>query len=302
MKKAEENGADAIEPPELVTFIQKVKKPGRSQSLIKIYQDETAVTRTLCFFHSVNEETRCKVFSHEWTDYPSSLFETGPRLTQGYTMRKGCKSYFVKALSSQVDTTFKQPNLLPESILSSVYLIDMMSFVQKDQHFGAKTFGQLLSRYIAKFMQIKPVGCTLINLVGDRYDFDGQCTLKGDERQRREQFEKVKEFHPSHNLEIPNWKDLMKNPNNKANLLTYIAFSVSKQPEILHRSMTFISGGMMEDGDQTIILRNGVSEGVGELSCKTTKRQIRECLLIWPNVFKTLDRPEPLSMPQIPIL
>ena len=37
MKKAEENGADAIEPPELVTFIQKVKKPGRSQSLIKIY-------------------------------------------------------------------------------------------------------------------------------------------------------------------------------------------------------------------------------------------------------------------------
>ena len=39
-------------------------------------------------------------------------------------------------------------------------------------------------------MQIIPVGCTLINLVGDRYDFDGQCTLKGDERQRREQSEK----------------------------------------------------------------------------------------------------------------
>ena len=30
MKKAEENGADAIEPPELVTFIQKVKKPEKS--------------------------------------------------------------------------------------------------------------------------------------------------------------------------------------------------------------------------------------------------------------------------------
>ena len=27
MKKAEENGADAVEPSELVTFIQKLKKP-----------------------------------------------------------------------------------------------------------------------------------------------------------------------------------------------------------------------------------------------------------------------------------
>ena len=60
----------------------------------------------------------------------------------------------------------------------------MMSFVNIYRHLGAKTFGQLLSRYIAKFMQIKPVGSTLINLVGDRYDFDGQCILKGDERQR----------------------------------------------------------------------------------------------------------------------
>ena len=60
----------------------------------------------------------------------------------------------------------------------------MMSFVNIYQHLGAKIFGQLLSRHIAKFMQIKPVGCTLINLVGDRYDFDGQCTLKGDERQK----------------------------------------------------------------------------------------------------------------------
>ena len=49
-----------------------------------------------------------------------------------------------------MDETFKQPNVLPESILSSVYLIDMMSFVQKFQHLGAKSFGQLLSRYIAK--------------------------------------------------------------------------------------------------------------------------------------------------------
>ena len=78
MKTAEENGADAIEPLELVTFIQKVKKRAKSKTLIKIYQDEATVTRTLCFFHGADEET---IFSHEWTDYPSSLFETNTRLT-----------------------------------------------------------------------------------------------------------------------------------------------------------------------------------------------------------------------------
>ena len=83
MKEAEENGGDAIESPGLVTLVQKVQKPAKSQTFIKIYQDETTVTRTLRFFHGAGEETRCKVFSHERTDYPSSLFETNPRLTQG---------------------------------------------------------------------------------------------------------------------------------------------------------------------------------------------------------------------------
>ena len=83
MKKAEENGGGAIESPELVTIVQKVKKPAKSQTSIKIYQDKATITRTLRFFHGVGEETRFEVCSHEWTDYLSSLFETDPRLTQG---------------------------------------------------------------------------------------------------------------------------------------------------------------------------------------------------------------------------
>ena len=58
----------------------------------------------------------------------------------------------------------------------------------------------------------------------------------------------------------------------KETWLNYIASSMSKHPEILPRSMTFILGGMMEDGSQTILLRNGVSEGVGELSCKNYEK------------------------------
>ena len=60
---------------------------------------------------------------------------------------------------------------------------------------------------------------------------------------------------------------------------------------------------MMEDAGQTIILRSDVIEVVDELSCKSHKEEDKRIfLLIWPTVSKPLNRPEPLSMPQIPIL
>ena len=66
-------------------------------------------------------------------------------------------------------------------------------------------------------------------------------------KDRRKQSEKVKKFHLSDNLEIPNWKDLMKNPNDKANLLNHIAASVSKYPEILPRSIKWNDGRCWSD-------------------------------------------------------
>ena len=79
----------------------------------------------------------------------------------------------------------------------------------------------------------------------------------------------MKKIHLQDNLEIRNWKDLTKNSNNKADLLNFTAASVSKHPKILPRSITYISGGMMEDDSQTIILRTGVTKVIDELSCKS---------------------------------
>lgn len=111
MKIAKDSNADTIKPPELVTFVQKVKNNKKTQTLIKIYKDETTITRTLCFFHDADKKTRHKVFSHEWTDYPSSLFEVDPTLDQGYVMRKGCKSDFLKAVTLHVDDKYEQPSV-----------------------------------------------------------------------------------------------------------------------------------------------------------------------------------------------
>ena len=85
---AKNNNSDTIQPPELITFVQKIKKSSKTQTLIKIYQDETTITRTLCFFHDGDNETRRKVFSHEWTPYPASLFEADPTLDHRHIMRK----------------------------------------------------------------------------------------------------------------------------------------------------------------------------------------------------------------------
>ena len=59
MQATEEQGASKIEPPKLVIFAsQKKVKPSKKQSLIKIDQDESAVTRALCFFQGADHETR----------------------------------------------------------------------------------------------------------------------------------------------------------------------------------------------------------------------------------------------------
>ena len=58
----------------------------------------------------------------------------------------------------------------------------------------------------------------------------------------------------------------------------------------------------MKDAGQTIILISGVIEVVDELSCKSHKEEDRRIFAHLDTVSKPFNRPEPLSMPQIPIL
>ena len=80
MKKAEEDNSSKLVPPKLITFSTKKSAASKAQNLVKIYQDESSVSRALCFFQSSEEHTREAAFSHEWTAYPSSLFEVDPML------------------------------------------------------------------------------------------------------------------------------------------------------------------------------------------------------------------------------
>ena len=68
-------------------------------------------------------------------------------------------------------------------------------------------------------LYLKPNNCDRIHLVGDRYDFDAKSSLKYDERQRRGNSSLSKEYIPADNLDIPDWKIFLENPQNKENLL-----------------------------------------------------------------------------------
>ena len=72
-----------------------------------------------------------------------------------------------------------------------------------------------------KIMTNKPAGCREVHFVGDRYDF-GLNSLKEDERHRQGSGNQSPEYIPVDNLAIPPWKTFLSNPNNKANLLTYL--------------------------------------------------------------------------------
>lgn len=267
LSKAERTGLK-LETPHMVTFTSGIKKKSKTQSLVNIYKDESSVTRALCFAQNADDETKKKAFSHEWTAYPLSLFDVNCTLEAGYSMRKGCKSNFLTSLVLEAGFEDISQPTLPDSPLQTVYLIDMMSFVNRFQHSCAKTFGELFKSYLQHILQMKPTSCPCINMVGDRYDTDSAHSVKTYERKRRGQTEKSKEFCVTSNLDIPEWKQFMANPKNKANLLHFLYSSLCETSIVLPDDVNFILGGMdREDSGHTVSISKLTTTDLQSLSC-----------------------------------
>ena len=234
---------------------------------MKIYQDESSVSRVLCLFQTSEEHKREAAFSDEWTAYPKSLFEGDPRVEHGYAMRKGAKSDYLTALMSLITPEASQPSSLLASNLRSVFLVDDdMAFVNRFQYLGAKTFADITHRYVRHILGLMPSNCTCIIVMGDRYDIGGDKSLKGDERQRRNQSEQSREFHPSNALPVPDFKMLMKNPRNKANLLEFVTESLFVDKQMIPEKVTFILGGNSRDSGRTVVISNATVSTLDELS------------------------------------
>ena len=76
LKHAQDMDSYKILVPKIETFASQQHSKQPKETLLKIYQDESAVVRTLCFLQ--NSAFKEEAFSHEWTSYSPSLFEVEP--------------------------------------------------------------------------------------------------------------------------------------------------------------------------------------------------------------------------------
>lgn len=268
MQDAELSKNNKIKLPKLVTFAtQKKRKQEKGKHVAKVYQDESSVTRALCFVQGARDEVRLQAFCHEWTDYPASLFEPDHRSPQGFSMRKGNKADYLSAIYNYIGNGFKNVDRLADSDLKTVYAIDAMAFIQRFQTLGAKTFRELSASYLHKLIELKPVGCDIVHFVGDRYDIPDDVSLKCDERLRRDQSKFSPEYIPFGNLDIPDWNSMLKNPVNKGNLLNYLATSWSQNTHEFPEGFNLVLGGTFKNKSRTVIVSKGQCEQLDTLSC-----------------------------------
>ena len=81
----------------------------------------------------------------------------------GFSMVKGHKSDFLAGLLAEIETNM--PENLPGSSLPTPYLIETMSFIQRYHLLGARTFGDLVERYMMQKLRNVPGGCMWIHKV-----------------------------------------------------------------------------------------------------------------------------------------
>ena len=241
-----------------------------AHKVVKVYEVESAVVRSLYFVQELGEDKKVDVFSHEWTSCPASLFEPDPSLDQGYAMRKGNKADYLAAIKTSLDKSWRQEDVLPPSNMPGVMVVDAMAFIQRHQHLGSSTFHELQEKYLKQLIRCMPDNCNCVHFVGDRYDVSPAMSLKGEEREKRKKTcpSKMKEYEPHGTLAIPEWKVFVHKSMNKANMLNYMGESWVAQNKSLPAGFTLILGGIFRDPGRTILLSSDCLMELPELSCE----------------------------------
>ena len=266
IETAKQSKSSKIEGPKLTTFCKRVgnKKVPKE---ISVYKTEVTVTRVLCFLQESNAQEKHEAYSHEWTDYPSSLFEESTKSEARFVMRKGNKSDFLSYLQSDIISITEVQLLPPDSKLQTAYYVDAMAFLQRFQNMGKVICGELPKCYLQKLLQMKPKDCNQIHFIGDRYDFNNDISLKNDERQRRTTSNVGPAYEISRGMKIPIWKNFMENPNNKARLLAFISNEWCEHSDWIPDGVSVFLGGTFEASGKAVCIGNKTVIVIPQLSC-----------------------------------
>jgi len=242
---AEKSNSEKVQPVHLKTFIEKVKKTASpALKSKKLYIEESAVIRSLCFAQNLSKKEKLDAFSHEWAEYPSSLFDPDDDHPSGYAMRKGNKADYLIALKGIMGSNWEEKENLPVSDQKTCMLVDMMAFVQRYRDMGSADFEQLQRRYLAKITSMRPEGCNVVHVIGDRYDVSPSDSLKHEERYRREKASQTtRTYVPHRSLPVPQWKHFIGKRENKRNLLQYLYESWAQECHTIPDDCIVIVGG-----------------------------------------------------------
>ena len=85
----------------------------------------------------------------------------------------------------------------------------------------------------------------------------------------RNQSEQSREFHPSNALPVPDFKMLIKNLRNKANLLEFMTESLCVDKQMIPENVTFTLGGTSRESGHTVVISNATVCTLDELSCSS---------------------------------
>ena len=95
---------------------------------------------------------------------------------------KGNKADFIGALKDSMGKEWLELEDLPSQELAkegnTCMTVDMMAFVQRYEAMGSTDFSQLQKKYLEKILCMKPRECTIVHVVGDRYDISLEQSLK----------------------------------------------------------------------------------------------------------------------------
>ena len=99
LSKAEKDNDFKLQPVRFQFFETSTKKTTATRKDKKsLHMDDSSVSRSLCFAVSLSNKDRIDAFSHEWAEYPSSLFQPDNSHPTGYSMRKGNKPVYLTSL------------------------------------------------------------------------------------------------------------------------------------------------------------------------------------------------------------
>ena len=239
-------------------FVEKAKKKPVLQQTTELHKEGRAVIRELFFAENLGPNE--KAFSHEWTKYTSSLFLPDLLHPDKFAMRKGNRSDYGNNIVETADKDWKVYDELHGDDLRTGYYIDLMAFIQWFENLGCSTFKELSKSYLDGILEMLSKQCNIVLVVGGRYNFGHESSLKAKERLRRQKSsKKAKFFLPHDNLRLPPWKGYLDSQENKQNREDYLLESRPSNTDWIPPESEIILGAM-KNGPAKLLPAGGVSD------------------------------------------